>query len=216
MRRIVAAALVFPAVAFFSWTAHASMIVKSNIEGLAGRAKLIVVATGVDENVTSKGKAIPGAAKVAGKTLKTESIATSKLKIEKVIADRTSRGLKVGNEIEFSYFRGINTAKGLIRPSVRMRSIKPDEKVVIFFGEHNGKLFVLGVDQGRFDVVKGMVTNPYMKTTMFKGMKVSSPGVSKALKAGNVNVGKPPAAMELDDFEKMVESLSGDEGGTAR
>lgn len=216
MRRIVATALVFLGVAFFSCIASASMIVKSNIEGMTDRAKLIVVAVGLEGDVTSKGKAVPGVGKVAGKVVRTESIATSKIKVEKVIADRTARNLKPGDEIEFSYFRGINTAKGLVRPSVRVRGIESGEKVVMFFGERGGKLFVLGVDQGRFEVVKGMVTNPYMKSTMFKGLKVSSPGVSKALKAGKVSVKEPPAAMELDDFEKMVESLAGDEGGAAR
>jgi hypothetical protein len=196
--------------ALFMAHAHASMVITDNIAGLTSRADLVLSGECVQADQAFSGKAIAGAAKVAGLEPRTRAEKQYQFKVSEVLVNKTSRVLKAGDTFEFTQFEGFTLSSGaVVHPSVRLPQFEKGREYVIFFAEREGRFITLGVNQGVFTVKDDEVTNPYMTSTMFRGLNMQTPAVAKAMGAAKLSLNvPPPSSMHTAQFSSMVKSLA--------
>ncbi len=210
MKRLLLMCVALLTSAVVSSDAHASMVITDNIAGLTGRADLVLRGECVQADQAFSGKAIAGAAKVAGLEPRTRAEKRYVFNVSEVLVNKTSRALKAGDTFEFTQFEGFTLSSGVVtRPSVRLPQFEKGREYVIFFAEREGRFITLGVNQGVFTVKDDEVTNPYMTSTMFRGLTMQAPAVAKAMGAAKLSLNVPsPSSMHTAQFSSMVKSLA--------
>lgn len=124
----------------------------------------------------------------------------------------------IGSSFEFDLY-GVasrDEARNLGAPfAVGFMQFDPGKEYVVFLGSpspRSGLSAPYGMEQGVFNVIytaegKATVVNSYKNANLFKNVRVNK-SMTKALKAGNVNLAEPPAGpMSYDDFKAVVENL---------
>ena len=217
MRRFAVFMLVLGSLAFPGTGAHASYVKPLSIEQATDAAAIIVraVCLEVSQGQYKKGE-IVDMDTVGGAAVPRVTINVSTFRIKEVLKNTTNTSYAVGDTFTVKQFAGFKGRTGkLMKTSVPLPEFKKDAEYVLFYPVANkkgaGLTSPIGVYQGVFEVINGVVTSPAMKAMIKRSPKTQR--MTKALGAGKASRSEPSSAMPVDDFSGMIKSLVDTKGG---
>ena len=213
MRRFAVFMLVLGSLVFPGTGAHASYVKQLSIEQATDAAAIIVraVCLEVSQGQYKKGE-IVNMDTVGGIAASRVAINVSSFRIKGVLKNTTDTPYAVGDTFTVKQFAGFKGRTGkLMKTSMPLPEFKKDAEYVLFYPAKKGLTSPIGIYQGVFEVVNGVVTSPAMKAMIKRSQKTQR--MTKALSAGKASISEPPSTMTVDDFSGMIKSLVDTKGG---